>query len=409
MSQATLNGKTALAATLTFPAAGVWHADVEVGNGEALSSALGSPMGAKLVFADLSLTGTILPKGGAYDGRGWFRVVGGANGWGQVVAEKGYRSAAGVKASTVLTDVARDAGERIGSFTDFRVGGWYTRVKGEARDVIEDVAKGAWYVDELGTTQIGARPVQTWSGTHRLLAARPDRNWVNIAADTLAGLVPGAQVEGLTAATVRHELDGTKLHTTIWGTDGATPTDRFLQRFAAMVRAIMRPTFFHGVYEFRVTGGSGGYLNLRPVKKSIGLPPLNNVPVRVGTYGARGTPTNNVSALVGFINGDPSEPFVHSFAGEWAGASSVPTESDIFAQLVKIGDASATALSLASKVNAWLQEIQTKFNEHTHGYVPGTATPAPTTPPTIVATTPFTPFLTIAGDGDVSTTKAMGA
>src|SRR5580693_7743224 len=118
MSQGTLNAKPILAATLIFPMAGVWHADVEVGNGEALANVIGQPMQASLSLMDLSLTGTILPKGGAYDGRGWFRVIGGANGWGTAVAAKGYRSAAGVKASTVLTDVARDCGETIGTFTD---------------------------------------------------------------------------------------------------------------------------------------------------------------------------------------------------------------------------------------------------------------------------------------------------
>lgn len=383
MSEVALNGKAALAATLVLPAAGVWHADVELANGEALATAIGKPMKAALAFGDVSLTGTILPKGGAYAGRGWFRVVGGANGWGKVVDAKGYRSAAGVKASTVLDDVARDAGERLGPFADFRVGGWYTRPSSEARDVLDDVAEGKWYVDESGTTQLGARVKKTWSLSHRLLDSRPDRNWVRIGADSLVGLVPGAELEGLTAATVRHELAGEKLHTTIFGTDGATPGDRLLQRIIAIVRAIMRPTFFHGLYEFRVRGGSGGYLDLTPAKKSIGLPSLNNVPVRVGTYGARGTPQNQTSVLVGFVNGDASIPFVHSFAGEWEGATSIASETDIFASLIKLGDAAAVALSRSDKVASELAKIAVNLNQcatYINVIVPGTVTPTPYTP-----------------------------
>ncbi len=389
MSEVTLNAKAVLAATLILPAAGVWHADVEVGNGEALTSAIGQPMKASLVFGDVSLTGTILPKGGAYGGRGWFRVVGGANGWGKDVAAKPYRSAAGVKASTVLGDVARDAGETLGAFTDFRVGGWYTRVEAEARDVLEDLSKGEWYVDEAGVTQLGARAKKAWTKTHRLLDARPDRNWVRIAADSLTDRVPGAQREGLTAATVRHELAGEKLHTTIWGTSGATPGDRLLQRIVAIVRALLRPTFFHGLYEFRVRGGSGGYLDLTPAKKSLGLPAMNNVPVRVGVYGARGTPTNGTGVLVGFVNGDPSIPFVNNFAGEWEGSTSVAGESDIFATVVKLGDATATALARADKVGSELGKIATNLNQcatYINGIVPGTVTPTPYAPSSTACT-----------------------
>lgn len=359
MSEVTLNAKAVLATSLVIPAAGVWHADVEVANGEALADAIGKPLKASLTCSDVTFTGTILPRGGPYDGHGWFRVVGGTNGWGKPVDAKPYRSAAGVKASTVLGDVARDAGEQLGPFTDFRVGGWYVRPSSTARDALEDVTKGAWYVDETGTTQLGARAKKAWNTSHRLLDSRPDRNWVRIAADSLKGLVPGAQLEGLTAATVRHELSGEKLHTTIFGTDGAVPGDRFLQRFVAIVRAIMRPTFFHGLYEFRVRGGSGGYLDLDPSKKSLGLPPLNNVPVRVGVYGARGTPTNGTSVYVGFVNGDPSIPFVDGFAGEWEGASSIPSESSIFANVVKLGDGSAQAIAFATGVSDLQNDLNT--------------------------------------------------
>ena len=402
MTTGTLNGAELLSATLIIPRYGVWIADVEVANAAALSGA------ATLVLADQTFEGTIEPKGGPYSTRAWYRVVGGANGWAKVVPSKPYRSQAGVKASTVLGDAARDAGEQLAPFTDWRVGPAWTRLEDQAARVLDLLAPEAWYVDESGVTHLGVRTAGTWSTAHRLLEARPDRNWVRIAAESIAGLVPGAQLEGLEAATVRHELKSDRLQTLVFGTDSPMAGDRLIQWIVRIVRALTRGTFFHGLYEYRITGGAGGYLDVQPVKRSLGLPTAKNVPVRVGAYGARGTPATNSTALVGFINGDPSTPFVHSFAGEWAGESSVPSESDLFAQVVKLGDATATLLARADKVDSWMNEIQTKHNTHTH-VIAGTVPITGAAGSTVIAATAAVTTTTIAGAGSVACAKTEGA
>ena len=65
-----------------------------------------------------------------------------------------------------------------------------------------------------------------------------------------------------------------------------------------------------------------------------------------------------------------------------------------------IGDKNAVAAALGTICKAWFDEIKSKFDQHTHGYIPGNLTPTITTLPTTVPTAPFTPFTTITDEGD---------
>lgn len=351
LSVCTLNGIEVLRATVVLPKWGIWTADLVVAN--SIDSASPLSGAATVVLEDLTLTGTIV-DGGIFAGRGHYKIVGGAGGWRKVPAAKSYRGEAGVKASSIVIDAAKEVGETVAPIIpsdDYRVGPAFMRPpKYEAARILDLVAPANWYVDEGGTTHVGVRAGSSYGGTYRLLESQPDQLRLLLAPDALVGLVPGASVEGVTVATVRHEYTEEGLRSHVWGERGATKGDRFWQSLERLVRAITAPTLYHGVYEYRVTGGSGGYLDLSPQNRSLGLPTLRNVPVRVGAMGARGTPASDAGVLVGFVNGDPSRPFVHSFEGEW-GSASVPTESDIFAQVVKIGDTAAQALALASGVS----------------------------------------------------------
>ena len=393
ISVCTLNGAEALRATVILPKWGIWTADVQLANQPDDATPLAGA--ATIVLEDLTLSGTIV-AGGHFGGRGWYKVVGGAAGWRKVPSALSYRGEAGVKASAIVTDAARELGETVASFADFRVGPAFIRPPlFEGARILDLVAKENWYVDESGVTHIGVRASSSYAGTYRLLESQPDQARLLLAPDTLVGLVPGASLEGITVATVRHEYTEEGLRSHVWGERGKTKGDRFWQALASLVRSLLAPTFYHGVYEYRISTGSGGYYDLSPQNRSLGLPTLKNVPVRVGAMGARGTPAANAGALVGFINGDPSRPFVHSFEGEWSSAS-VPTLSEIFANQVKLGDATAVALARSDKVANELAALQTAHNTHTHvvmGSVPitgnvGTTAIAATTAAT---TTTYTP------------------
>jgi hypothetical protein len=337
-----------------LPKWGIWTADVQIANQPDDATPLSGA--ATIVLEDLTLTGTIV-QGGQFGGRGWYKVVGGAGGWRKVPKPQSYRGEAGVKASAIAGDAARELGETMATFTDFRVGPSFVRPPlYEAARILDLIAKENWYVDESGVTHIGVRASSSYAGTYRLLDSQPDQGRLLLSPDTLVGLVPGASVEGVTVATVRHEYTEEGLRSHVWAERGASKGDRFWQALASLVRSLLAPIFYHGVYEYRIRTGSGGYYDLDPQNRSIGLPTLKNVPVRVGAMGARGTPAANAGALVGFINGDPSRPFVHSFEGEWASAS-VPTESDIFAGTVKLGDANAAALAVGQTLGDTLTQL----------------------------------------------------
>jgi hypothetical protein len=341
-----LNGQPVLRAAITIPRSRVWTAEIEAAN------ILDTSGAATIVVNDITMKGTII-DGGPYATRGWYRVVGGAGGWRQRLKPKAYRSEAGVKLSMVANDAASEVGETLAAFTDSRIGPAFMRpaaflgdrMSVEAARVLDLVAPENWYVEIDGSTHIGVRAATPFTNTYRLTDARPDLRRVEIAADSFVGLLPGAKLEGLEAATIRHELTDEGLRTHVFGTMGNTVVDRAWRGIARIVRALTMPFFYAGRFEYQVTGGSGGYLDVQPVNMSTGLPRLVNVPVRVGVMGARGTPTASSTVLVGFINADPSRPYIDSFMGETGNAPSVAQESDIFAAAIKLGDATARPLS----------------------------------------------------------------
>lgn len=365
----TLNGQAALRATVVIPRTRIWTAEIEAANLLDISGAV------TIGLADIELKGTII-DGGPYATRGWYRIVGGAGGWRRALAPKSYRSAAGVKLSTVVGDAATEVGETMAAFTDSRVGPAYVRppslegdkLSVEAARVLDALASENWYVDIDGSTHIGVRAAAAFKPNYRLLDKRPDARRAMIASDTLVGLVPGATLEGLEAATIRHELTSSTLRTHVYGTMGKSVMDRAWRSIARIVRAETIPFLYSGQFEYQVIDGSGGYLDVRPVNASLGLPTLGNVPVRVGVMGARGTPASSTTVYVAFTNMDPTRPFICSFEGE-TGADSVPTQSDIFADAMKLGDAGAVPVARGDKMFAELGKISTAIGDIGGAYV----------------------------------------
>lgn len=373
----TINGQAALRATVVIPRSRIWTAEIEAANMLDISGPV------TIELSDIELKGTIV-EGGPYATRGWYRVVGGFGGWRKALAPKAYASAAGVKLSTIVKDAAGEVGENVAAFTDRRVGPAYVRppslegdkLSVEAARVLDALAPENWYVDLDGSTHIGARAAADFKPIYRLLDKVPSSRRIMIASDTLVGLVPGAKLEGLEAATVRHELTSSTLRTHVYGTMGKSVMDRAWRSLARIIRAETLQYLYAGTFEYQVIDGSGGYLDVRPVNASLGLPTLGNVPVRVGMMGARGTPASSSTVYVAFVNLDPTRPYIDSFEGE-SGADSVPSESNVFADSMKLGDAGAVPVARGDKVYTELGRISTAI-----GLLGGTYTP-PATPSAI--------------------------
>lgn len=345
MSTGKLNGLMVERAAVTLPRWGVWTADVQVASGDLQASA------ATLELAGLTLVGTVLPdRGNVYRERGFYKIVGGAGGWRRTVPPRAYRNGPGVKLSTVVKDAAREAGETLSTFTDRVVGPSFVRPRGDAGRVLDLLAPQRWHVGEDGVTRLAVRAAAPFGEPYQVMDRRPDRAMLTVAAESIVGLVPGATLEGIEAATVRHELTPAGLRTHI-AAYVAGMGDKLLGALGRVVRALTRRAFFLGQYEYRVDGGASGYVDLSPVGASIGLPHLANVAMRSGMPGGSGDPATGTTVLVGFINGDPGRPFVCGFEGA-SGDAAVPTTARVDASAgVELGNATGRVVRYGDAVN----------------------------------------------------------
>ncbi len=333
MSVATLNGNRVTSARADISAFGCWYANASVDGEVALSGAV------ELKIADLTLRGTVL-SGGPAKGRSHYRIVAGAGGWGRSIKKEGYANDAGVKLSTVLGDAAALVGETLDASTmsaSDKVGPSYTREAGPACHLLELEAKGAWYVREDGVTCIGRRAASTLkvNATHGPVDLA--RGTVTLAAESIASILPGLVVDGLTVVDVMHEISAEGgLRSTVWGAR-ASGESRQVAAMRAIFDQLDPDRKFRGVTEYRVVTLEGERLNLQAIRVSTGMPDLRRVPVRPGVAGCKATVLPGARVLVGFVDSDPGRPYVAAFEdAEGDGFIPVALELDA-ATFVKLG------------------------------------------------------------------------
>lgn len=362
MSLATLEGVTVTRANVQVPAWGLWWAGVDLDDDRTLSGRV------TLQLADVSLSGTIV-SGGTHNGRAYYRIVGGAGGWGREVPAKSYNDDAGVRVSTLLTDLARAAGEQVTDIPSTRVGPHFARSKAGAYLTLNGLAPRNWHVDFAGVTRIGLRPTAAFAGSEPRTRVDPAGSIVEIAAERIASLVPGVTIDGSQPATdVEYELDSTRLTVRVYA--GRTLARR-LAAYAKLLEGLDPWRRYRGVFEFRVVTQSGHRLNLQPVRVASEMPDLANVPVRPGASGLRATVALGERVLVSFIDGDPSRPCVTSHEE--------PGSPGWNPQLIELGEAT-DYVAQAGKVATELQRLRTWSDAHTHptGIGPSGPPTAPT-------------------------------
>jgi hypothetical protein len=301
--RATLSGQVITSAKLQIPKWGLPWAEVETDSPEPLED-----NSVELENADLTMAGTIVTSG-AYRGRSRYRIVAGSGGWGEVVEAKSYTSDYQVLRSDVLRDVAGAADELIdldGVTGD--LGNHWTRQKGPAARTLELVSPRAWYVELDGTAHIGARPAAEYTGEATQMDGT-DRaaGKIELAPSALSGLLPGAVVDGLTAADIEVRFGGQGLRATVWAEHGAS--SRLASTFDRIVQALTADRRLAGSWEYRVLQQIGERLDLQPVRAATGLPYLTRVRARLAPgYRVEHRPGSLV--LVTFVDGDPSQPAV---------------------------------------------------------------------------------------------------
>jgi hypothetical protein len=343
---------------MTIPAWGASYHDATVDGEISLSGAV------TLVVADLTIQCTVL-SGGPAAGKSYFRLVAGAGGWGKTIPRKSYANDAGVKLATVLGDAAAAVGETLDTTTfdgTTRLGPSFVRPEGPACRVLEQVSPSAWYVGEDGKTRLGARAASTLSAT----AARTSqldqaRRTVTLASETIAGILPGVVVDGLTAVDIEHEADQkTGLRTTIWGKLGST--SRRLTALRALFDQLDPDRKFRGISEYRVVTQEGERLNLQAVRVSTGMPDLSRVFVRPGVPGFKATHALGSRVLVAFADSDPGQPIVGGFEDAEGGGFAPPVLT-AFAASILLGSAPAPlafaggTLTTLTAIQAWADAL----------------------------------------------------
>ncbi len=318
-AQALLNNNRVTRVRVNLPACGVWHADVSVDGEVTLTGAV------TLVVADLTLKGTVI-AGGPSKGRSHFRIVGGAGGWGKEIPSKSYTNDAETKTWTVLNDAATAVGEILDALTvpsSLRCGPLFAREKGPAAKLLEQLSPSNWYVGEDGVTRIGKRATKAYTGKATHSDVDLAQGKVTLAAESIAGILPGITVDGLEAVDVEHEMSPAGLRSTIWGKQ-ASGTSRRVAAMRDIYEQLDPSRKYRGCFEYRVVTQSGDRLNLQPVRVSTGMPDLRSARVYPGVPGCRADVQLGSRCLVTFVDGDPGRAVVVSFE-EWDGQGFSPS------------------------------------------------------------------------------------
>lgn len=385
---ATLNGHLVTDARVTIPGWGISYHDVSIDGEITLSGAV------TLQVADLTIKGTVL-NGGPAQGRSFYRIVAGAGGWGKFIKARAYSNDLGVAMSTILNDAAGAVGETvdistINQIAEFiglsgRVGPFFVRPEDQASRVLEMLSPSQWYVREDGVTLFGKRPTTTLpqkvAQTSQVDLAR---GTVTLASETIANILPGVQVAGLTAIDVEHTFsakDG--LRSKIWGKQSNSASRR-VSALRAITDQFDPDRRFHATYEYRIVVQTGNRLNLQPVRTSTNMPSILRVYVRPGLAGCSGQYAIGSRVLVSFIDGDGTRPAVVAFEDP-DGAGFTPTSLSINAGQVLVGPApeplayAAPLTTVLSAIETWIDAMQTAMGTAVTVPALGTAMSAATT------------------------------
>jgi hypothetical protein len=371
-----IDGNTILEATLVVPNVGPWYCTVVFESAPDVAGAV------VLTIGSLRLEGVVDARNnGVFGEQRRARIVGGGGGWGALVPALHYHNDAGVRALSIAQDVARLAGEEIGTFNPAatQVGIDYVRQAGLASRVLEDVIGGVpWHVGFDGRTNVGERATSTPDvSAYEALEVDARQTLVTLAVDDLSLVGIGSILTRapLTGPVTVHELEVAvevdRVRVKAWGgatAAGGTATDgaRTLSargRIAQSLRDISRRSVddrLWGRYRYRVVQMSGDRVELQAVLSASGLPDVLPVSMRPGVAGAFAKLTGGAIVLVEFVEGNRTLPIVSAFAAKGEGGHA-PDELtfDVVSQLLLGGPGATQGVPLGTSLKSWL-------DAHTH-------------------------------------------
>lgn len=338
---ASANGQRVNAASITVPFYGLPTAEVTL--------ATDAPLVAPVTLKIGSLTARMgIIRQAPFAGVTSALLVGGAGRWSETVTIGPYENPSGVMLSTVLGDLAKatrsnpasaSTGERVALTSDRSLGTLYVPEKAPAARLLRDLAGSLWWADlATGDTHVGPRASTTITTPASVEGRVGARGWLEVATEDPGSWMPGERYSGVTvtdtitvAASRFHFANEGKLRVSILTSDmlatadpnAPTAQDRTMAALRALVRGEDTRRTYHGVYEYTVARADGSTFDGLPVDASVAPPLPKNVPWRPSLAGSTCIPKAGTLALVSFVNGDPTRPYVHAFD------STLPTEETI--------------------------------------------------------------------------------
>lgn len=356
-----INGEPATSVELIVPPVGAWYADVDL---EVDPDVSGRVM---LEVGDLRLSGTVATANDGTRGiQRKTRIVGGAGGWGTLVAAKAYHADNGVSARLVADEAARVAGETITEWAPgaSTLGADYVRSTGPAARVLEDVIGSArWWVDYDGNTHVGTRSSSSPSVDYQVLEYHPRNRRVVLATESFADIVIGSVLsrdldESQTVRELR--IVANEEHARVYAWTGGVESTRghLADAFAGAVARLSSQRLF-GPWRYRVVRMSTDRVELQAVRRDAGLPDISPVSQWPGMAGMWAQLSPGAEVLVQFVEGDRTMPVLTHFAGKggngWAPVSLVlDATTDI-----KLG---ASASQFVARIG---DEIEVTFDPNT--------------------------------------------
>lgn len=309
MSTVTVNGASAMTASITVPYYGAWVADVVLQSSSAIPT---TANGCSLVAGDLKLVGTAI-RTASFSGSRSARIVGGAGGWRKALPAKGYSHPGGLKLSAVLNDVARESGESIviSSALDREIGTSYGREAAKAERALHLLTNGAWWIDPAGKTQIATRDGSAVVSPFTVAGWSGGKGKFDIASETIATWMPGrtftaptvSGTQTVSAVTIIADNEG-KLRLSVLSTSVAT--ERLRTDLRSIIRQEIAALTYMGVWEYTIVAATSSTVDATPTNSS--MPLLTSVPMQPSLLGEVVTPTVGSKCRIWFVNGDPTRP-----------------------------------------------------------------------------------------------------
>ena len=210
---------------LSVPMFGAWYADVEIETGAA--PVPGSRL--TLTVGDWSGVGTVLPGQVGEDFAAHPHLVIAAGvGWDAPLPPRAYQSDVGTRLSTVLRDLATDAGEAFAALPpDVSLGAAPVVRPGSApgapitgRSVLLGLWRAGyvppWWVGGDGLTVLGQRPTGAAKGRMDIMRRDAGVGWKLLGIDAPTGFLPGLTIEGQVIRRLVVRETGSALSAEVW-------------------------------------------------------------------------------------------------------------------------------------------------------------------------------------------------